>query len=114
MKPIDQPLFPLKVIHLDDGLTVELNDLQEVGTYLEFYDSDGPEDSKEVLVLDRAGRRVRVFVDCLEVKRCTLYEADPLSEEEIASLVAEARQAQKKVHKQSLWGRFRKWFRKSE
>ncbi len=117
MKPTDQPLWPLRVIHLDDGLVVELNDLDDAGTYLEFYDSDDPKDSEEVLVLDRAGRRVRIVVDMLEVKRLELYDAPPLSEEEISRIIEEGRRRYEEERKKyeearqrSILWRFLKWF----
>lgn len=113
LKPIDQPLFPLRIIHLDDGLMVELNNLKEVGSYLEFHDSDDPEDSKEVLVLDGARRRVRILVYAFEVKRCELYDTTPLSEEEITCLLKVARQAQIEAREQNVLRRLWKWFKGS-
>ncbi len=117
-QPKDQPLFPLRVIHLDIGETVELNDLDDVATYLEFYDSDDPEDSKDVLVLDREGRRVRVVVDELEVKRFELYDEPPLSEEEISRIMEEARRAyeeeqraRREAWERSILYRFLRWLR---
>lgn len=114
VKRTNQPLFPLKVIHLDDGLTVELNDLKEVGTHLEFYDSDDPEDRQEVLVLDREGRPVRIFVYALEVKRCELYDITSLSEEDITHVIEAARQKRIEAQKQSVLMRLYKLFRRCQ
>ena len=82
-----EPHFPLRAVHLDNGIIEPLKDLRSAGAYLEFHSSDDPDDAVDMLILDSQNRPVRIVVDMFQVTVFELYDAEPLSEEEILLLV---------------------------
>lgn len=115
VKPLNipsPPLFPLRVIHLDDGHTEQLDDLVEVGNYLEFYSSDNPSDASEMLVLDRENHPVRIDVHALAVIRCELQDKIPMDAATIKRLMEEARARQEAMKRGRFTNRLVNWLRR--
>ena len=76
MKSADQPVFPLTVTYAD-GQRTTVDDIADAECNLEWLDTD---DLKEpVTVLDKLGRRVRLKVEALAVKRLELMNSPAVS-----------------------------------
>lgn len=112
MNTPSSPLFPLRVIHLDNGDTQQLSDLVQAGNYLEYYSSDDPSDASEVLVLDRENRPVRIEVQELTVIRCELQDEMPMDASTIKRLIEEARARQEAMKERRFTRRLVNWLRR--
>jgi hypothetical protein len=64
-------VFPLTVTYAD-GEQATIDDIDDAECSLEWLDTDDSEEP--VIVLDKLGRRVRLKVEALEVKRLELME----------------------------------------
>ncbi len=69
------PTFPLTVVW-DDGSIEVLQDIAEIETGLEWFDTDEI-DGGPVTVTDAEGRPVRLKVEALELLTCELVETPP-------------------------------------
>jgi hypothetical protein len=65
-----EPQYPITVLFNDDGEKWILDNEQELGNNLEWFNSNDPEENAEVT--DALGRNVEIFVEKLEVKKCIL------------------------------------------
>ena len=70
MKIENKPKFPISVTFLEDGEVWVLDNINELGSNLEWFDSSGPEE--EALVKDADNRNVVLVVEKLEVKEFKL------------------------------------------
>ena len=67
-----KPSFPLKVIFHEDGEAWIISDEEDAACTLEWFDSDNPDENASVT--DSMGRKVRLVVDELVLKKCELVE----------------------------------------
>ncbi|WP_050924955.1 hypothetical protein, partial [Vibrio harveyi] len=70
MKLENKPKFPISVTFLEDGEVWVLDNINELGSNLEWFDSSDPEE--EALVKDVENRDVVLVVEKLEVKEFKL------------------------------------------
>ncbi|EKO3828912.1 hypothetical protein NTE12_005387 [Vibrio harveyi] len=70
MKLENKPKFPISVTFLVDGEVWVLDNINELGSNLEWFDSSDPEE--EALVKDAENRDVVLVVEKLEVKEFKL------------------------------------------
>ena len=66
----EKPQYPITVLFKEDGDKWVLDNEQELGNSLEWFNSNDPEEKAEVT--DALGRNVEVIVEKLEVKKCVL------------------------------------------
>jgi hypothetical protein len=72
LRPVREPTFPIRVVFHEDGDEWVLGSVEELVSSLEWFDSDDP--AENASVVDASGRRVRLRVEWLELRRLELAD----------------------------------------
>lgn len=72
LRSVRAPTFPIRVVFHDDGDEWVLGSVEELVSSLEWFDSDDP--AEHASVHDASGRRVRLRVEWLELRRLELAD----------------------------------------
>ncbi len=70
MTHYNEPIFPIKVVFLEDGEEWIHENKQELAYNLEWFNSEDPEE--KALVTDKQGRAVTLVIEELQIKQLKL------------------------------------------